>query len=141
MMKTESSLSQKALGKKPATERTALSVATTNARATRLSIDEETKNYPSEGDSTASGGYGSASNVWSDKAQRGNETYLSSVQERYTPVSSALNSPWNSYPGTPRISRPATPVFEDTPTKSGLRKEVRDAQAGGAVDSSLTVGA
>ncbi|KAI3612459.1 carbohydrate esterase family 8 protein [Moniliophthora roreri] len=140
-MNNEHSASQKALGKKPVVDRKAITVATANSRARRLSIDEETKNYSSEGDSTASGGYGSANNVWSDKAQRGNESFLSSIQERYTPSSSAANSPWNSYPGTPRISRPATPVFEETSTKSGLRKEVRDAQAGGAIDSSLTVGA
>ncbi|KAL0945214.1 hypothetical protein HGRIS_000726 [Hohenbuehelia grisea] len=29
-------------------------------------------NYPSDSDSTSSGGYGSARNVWSDRAQRGN---------------------------------------------------------------------
>ncbi|KAF5342881.1 hypothetical protein D9758_016099 [Tetrapyrgos nigripes] len=37
-----------------------------------LTLDERTKNYPSEGDTTSSGGYSATSNVWTDKAQRGN---------------------------------------------------------------------
>ncbi|CAL1715919.1 unnamed protein product [Somion occarium] len=34
-------------------------------------IDFETKNYPSEHDSTSEGGYGSPTNSWSPRAQRG----------------------------------------------------------------------
>ncbi|KAF5379819.1 hypothetical protein D9615_005790 [Tricholomella constricta] len=34
--------------------------------------DYNTHNYPPEGDSTSSGGYGSPLNVWSDRVQRGN---------------------------------------------------------------------
>ncbi|KAF9264407.1 hypothetical protein L218DRAFT_998759 [Marasmius fiardii PR-910] len=97
----------------------------------RLSIDEETKNYPSEGDSTASGGYGSTHNVWSDTAQRGN---IDSIKETYGV------SPWNSYPATPRA---ITPVYEQTMEKSQsvLSKEVREAQDGKASDASRVVGA
>ncbi|KAK7438215.1 hypothetical protein VKT23_018146 [Stygiomarasmius scandens] len=37
-----------------------------------LTLDERTQNYPSEGDTTSSGGYSGTSNIWTDKAQRGN---------------------------------------------------------------------
>ncbi|KAF5359729.1 hypothetical protein D9756_002883 [Leucocoprinus leucothites] len=32
----------------------------------------EIKNYPSEGDTTSSGGFGSSTNIYSSRAQRGN---------------------------------------------------------------------
>ncbi|TFK34242.1 hypothetical protein BDQ12DRAFT_727025 [Crucibulum laeve] len=41
-------------------------------RGQRKSALGTSGNYPLPGDSTASGGYGSTKNVWSDKAQRGN---------------------------------------------------------------------
>ncbi|KAG7087143.1 hypothetical protein E1B28_013123 [Marasmius oreades] len=101
----------------------------------RLSIDEETKNYPSEGDSTASGGYGSTQNVWSDAAQRGNNDNNKDTYE----VSSGA---WTSYPSTPRAE---TPVIAEQiiPERfhSVLSKEVRDAQDGKATDRSRIVGA
>ncbi|THU99795.1 hypothetical protein K435DRAFT_964290 [Dendrothele bispora CBS 962.96] len=37
-----------------------------------LTLGERTKNYPSEGDTTSSGGYSATSNIWTDKSQRGN---------------------------------------------------------------------
>ncbi|THU87324.1 hypothetical protein K435DRAFT_782510 [Dendrothele bispora CBS 962.96] len=40
-----------------------------------LTLDERTKNYPSEGDTTSSGGYSATSNIWTDKAQRGNISF------------------------------------------------------------------
>ncbi|THV02284.1 hypothetical protein K435DRAFT_836506 [Dendrothele bispora CBS 962.96] len=49
-----------------------------------LTLDEATKNYPVEGDTTSSGGYSATSNIWSDKAQRGN---ISSALERSDPNS------------------------------------------------------
>ncbi|KAG6861630.1 hypothetical protein C0995_014069 [Termitomyces sp. Mi166 len=47
--------------------------------------DYQTHNYPSPGDSTAEGGYGSPANVWSGRAQRGNQsgtgTYRNDLQD------------------------------------------------------------
>ncbi|RDB26389.1 hypothetical protein Hypma_006225 [Hypsizygus marmoreus] len=45
------------------------------------SSDFETGNYPTEGDTTASGGYGSPTNVWSDRAQRGNTKNIGPYQQ------------------------------------------------------------
>ncbi|KAF8071526.1 hypothetical protein FPV67DRAFT_878883 [Lyophyllum atratum] len=49
--------------------------------AKQSSSDYDTRNYPAEGDTTSSGGYGSPTNVWSGRAQRGNTTGVGSHQQ------------------------------------------------------------
>ncbi|KAG5643092.1 hypothetical protein DXG03_001588 [Asterophora parasitica] len=44
--------------------------------------DYITHNYPPQGDTTASGGYSSPKNVWSDRAQRGNATNIGTYRPR-----------------------------------------------------------
>ncbi|KAG6817234.1 hypothetical protein H0H87_011291 [Tephrocybe sp. NHM501043] len=45
-----------------------------NATRQQGKSDFETHNYPSDGDTTSEGGYGTSTNVWSGRAQRGNKT-------------------------------------------------------------------
>ncbi|KAF5339514.1 hypothetical protein D9758_016363 [Tetrapyrgos nigripes] len=82
---------------------------------TRVTLDERTKNYPPEGDTTSSGGYSSTSDVWTDKAQRGNTPV---AQERDGARQSQSNT--NSGSG----------LIDQSLSGSDLSGQLRDAKQG-----------
>ncbi|KAG5651417.1 hypothetical protein H0H81_008725 [Sphagnurus paluster] len=66
----------------------------------RTASDEDylTRNYPAEGDTTSSGGYGSPTNVWSDRAQRGNVFGVGSYDRPAATDINAARAPFQPLP-------------------------------------------